>query len=62
MITPGRTSDGRREQSGHGVGPSHLLKDGDEESNLNLCRMLEETVESGCALGLGKSQMAIEMC
>ena len=49
------TSNGGGKEGCHGVGPGHLLQDGDEESNLNLRRMLQKTVKSGCALGFGEN-------
>ena len=45
-----RTSHSWAEKRRHRIRPSHLLKDGDEKSDLNLSRMLEKTVKSGCAL------------
>ena len=47
---PGPTTHSRTKESRHGIGPSHLLENGYEKTNLNLCGMLEKTVESGCAL------------
>ena len=41
-LTVHRTPDGRAQKSshGHGVGPGHLLQDGDEKADLYLSGML----------------------
>lgn len=44
------TSNAWTEESSHRIGPGHLLQDGNEESNLDLRRVLQKTVKSGCAL------------
>ena len=35
------TPDGRAQKSSHGVGPGHLLQDGDEEEDLHLSESCE---------------------
>lgn len=40
------------EKGGHRVCPSHLLKDGDEEADLNLGRVLEKTIKGSGTLCL----------
>ena len=44
-----------RLRKSHGVGPGHLLQDGDEEADLHLSGMLQKSVKSGCALGFGEN-------
>jgi len=45
---------GRGQNSRHGHVLGHLLQDLDEEANLHLCRLLEESVEGCSSLGLTK--------
>jgi hypothetical protein len=48
------TSNCRTEKSRNWIGPGHLLENGNEESDLHLSRVLEETVERRRTFGLGK--------
>lgn len=46
---------GRTEKSCHRIRASHLLKDSDKESNLNLSRLLQKAIKSRSPLSFRKN-------